>query len=237
MDLNKYSKIIIYQFGKVGSTTLEKTFQKYARTIHTHYLDATTLGNQPVLVVNVMRNLYDRNISAFFENFDSPASPGMFAIPRNGFHIKEYPLLRTDERSLHGMTDFFRDRNINKLLKIRYTKWYSYFNQQLGINVFSEPFDREKKYGLFQNGNVDVLVLRFEDLKEWEGILNGLFGTDIKLVKGNITNEKKKYTLYQEFKQHYVYSQEEIDLINGIDFMQHFYTPEERYEYLSSYVG
>jgi hypothetical protein len=37
LNLQDFDNVIIYQFGKVGSSTLTETFKQYIETTHTHY--------------------------------------------------------------------------------------------------------------------------------------------------------------------------------------------------------
>jgi len=234
MDINNFDKIIIYQFGKVGSSTLWATFSKYKETRHTHYFNKNMLkGN--TLIINVVRNLFDRNISALFECINYKPIRADYIIPKDGKHIREGVILYTEKREVNDMINFFREVNIEKLLKIRYKNWYTYFNEQLGINIFSDPFDTNKKYDLYKTDNITVIILRFEDIDDWENILNTLFTQEIKLKSENLTNQKNIYDLYTLFKKNYKYSDEEINLIKEIDFMKKYYTEDEITKFIKKY--
>ena len=76
---------------------------------------------------------------------------------------------------MNELTTFFRDVNINKLLQIRYKNWYSYFNEQLNINIFADDFDFKKKYAIYKTPNITTIILRFEDIKEWNNIFGNIF--------------------------------------------------------------
>ena len=172
LNLQDFDNVIIYQFGKVGSSTLYETFKQYIETSHTHYFKEKLLKKK-TLVVNVTRNLFDRNISAMFEVLSQKEKPKekYYIIPPNGKHIREGCLFYTEKRNINELTTFFRDININKLLKIRYKNWYSYFNEELNINIFLDDFDFKKKYAIYETPNITTIILRFEDITEWEYIL------------------------------------------------------------------
>ncbi len=134
------------------------------------------------LVINVTRNLFDRNISALFQCINSKPREEDYIIPYNGKHIREGCLLYTEKININELTTFFRNININKLLKIRYKNWYSYFNEQLNVNIFSDDFDFKKKYAIYETPNITTIILRFEDIKEWNNIFGNIFTILIKIA-------------------------------------------------------
>jgi hypothetical protein len=222
LNIENFDNLIIYQFGKVGSSTLTKTFENIIPTTHTHYFDSNLIKNK-TLIINVTRNLFDRNISAFFQNINNKPNDGDFDIPYNGKHIREGCLMYSEKKEMSELINFFRDINIEKLLKIRYTNWYKYFNEQLNINIFEKPFDFYKKYTIYETNNITLIILRFEDINNWEDILSTIFNRKINIISDNLTNNKDIYELYENFKKTYKYSEEEINLIKNIYFMKHFY--------------
>tara|TARA_Y100000768_G_scaffold337593_1_gene279829 strand:- start:1014 stop:1727 length:714 start_codon:yes stop_codon:yes gene_type:complete len=234
LNLENFDNVLIYQFGKVASSTLRDTFSQYIETRQTHYFNKNMLKNK-TLVINITRNLFDRNISALFECINSKPNKNSFIIPCNGKHIREGCLLYTEKRNINDIAMFFRNININKLLKIRYTKWYSYFNEQLNIDIFSDEFDFEKKYAIYETPNITTIILRFEDISEWNTILGNIFTNNIKFKNSNLTSNKPVYNLYNNFKKKYKYSKEEITLIKNIDFMKKFYTNEEIDNFIKKY--
>ena len=143
MNLNDYGKIIIYQFGKVGSETLHHTFKHYskAEVHHTHnYNDLIELKTtKPVLIINVVRNLFDRNISAMFENIQSTnTDKGKDDYVREGYFLQNQPLLEEFRNGgdIEKVANFFKKVNTEILLKSIFNKWYSDFNKHTEIDIF-----------------------------------------------------------------------------------------------------
>lgn len=232
LNLQDFDNVIIYQFGKVGSKTLTETFKQYIETIHTHHFKKNFFRKK-TLVINVTRNLFDRNISALFQCINIKPRKKDY-IPY-GKHIREGCFLYTEKRNIKELTTFFRNININKLLKIRYKNWYSYFNEELNINIFSDDFDFKKKYAIYETSNITTIILRFEDIKEWKNIFDNIFTDNINIKNSNLTNNKPIYNLYNDFKKNYKYSDEEINLIKNIDFMKKFYTQTEIDTFIKKY--
>lgn len=240
MNIKDFEKIIIYQFGKVGSETLRSTFMQIKEEVqHTHdFNDLILKPTKPLLIVNVVRNLFDRNISAMFQNIGAYGPPAELAIGKNGYIREGYflqnrPLLLGE--NISEISDFFRKTNIEILLKLIYKKWYSDFNKYTGIDIFETPFDRDKKYKIIPGCNKTILVLRFEDIEQWGNILSNIFDYKIQLVSKNLTKQKPLHSLYEKFKKHYKYSKEEIKMIKKIDFIKHFYTKDEINKIIKKY--
>lgn len=230
MNLNNFEKIIIYQFGKVGSGTLYHTFKYYSKVEVQHTHDFNDLiglkTTKPVLIINVVRNLFDRNISAMFQNIGAYGDDrGKKGYVREGYFLQNRPLMI--EGNISKISDFFRKTNTEILLKSIYNKWYSDFNKYTGVDIFETPFDRRKKYKIIPGCHKTILVLRFEDIKQWENILTDIFNSNFKLVSKNLSETKPAYILHERFKEYYKYSKKETTMIKNIDFMKHFYTEDE----------
>jgi len=236
LNLQDFDNVMIYTFGKVASKSLLETFKQYIKTNDTHYFKKGWLKKK-TLVINVTRNLFDRNISALFQCITAKKPPKKedYIIPPNGKHIREGCFLYTKQRNINELTTFFRNININKLLKIRAKNWYSYFNEELNINIFSDDFDFKKKYAIYETPNITTIILRFEDITEWDNIFGNIFTHNIKIKKHNLTKRKPIYNLYNDFKKKYKYSDEEINIIKSIDFMKKFYTQTEIDTFIQKY--
>ena len=239
IDLNNYDKVIIYQFGKVGSMTLLKTFEKYIKTIHLHIFDKTILKDKTI-IINISRNLFDRNISAFFHNINNkPKYIDIIKykntnIKKNEGHVFYYG---NKDKSINNLINYFNDINTNIILPDYNKNWYTDFNNNLNINIFEKQFDFKKKYNLYNiSSDIILITLRFEDINNWANILNNIFLQNIKLVNCNLTNKKKIYNLYIEFKKKYKYSESEINYIKNIDFMTYFYSNDEIDSFISKYI-
>ena len=105
----------------------------------------------------------------------------------------------------------------------------------MNVNIFSDDFDFKKKYAIYETPNITTIILRFEDIKEWNNIFGNIFTDNINIKTLNLTNNKPIYNLYNDFKKNYKYSNEEINLIKSIDFMKKFYTQTEIDTFIKKY--
>ena len=170
LNLNIFEEIIVYQFGKVGSRTLQHTFAKYSSLVrevkHSHnFNDLIGLKTtKPVLIVNVVRNLFDRNISAMFQNIyknninDSYINKKGFT--REGCFLGNTYAMEHFKKSgdIDKLSNFFKKVNTEILLKKLNNKWYSDFNKKLGINIFETPFDSSIKYKIITESNKTISI-------------------------------------------------------------------------------
>ena len=81
----EYNKILVFQYGKVGSTSIrqshqngkyypiiQKTYKEKFIQTHSHEVAKDVLSKyKNILVINIVRLPINRDISAFFENIKS----------------------------------------------------------------------------------------------------------------------------------------------------------------------
>ena len=215
INLKNFKRIFIYQYGKVGSTTLLNTLKNYHSNVqHTHEFNRNMLLNK-TLIINVVRNIYDRNISTFFQNINNKKS---------GWYYKDY-----NHSKIEDLINFYQFKNIEHLQFI--VSWFNKFNKNFNINVFSQKFNFLKRYNIYRTRNYTILILRFEEIKVWNKILSNIFKKNIIIKSQNLSNNKVYKNIYTKFKKQYKYSDKEKEIIDNIDHFQHFYNPKER-EYL-----
>ena len=219
IDFNAFSKIVIYQFGKVGSSSLKETFKSLGkRTIHSHnWKNEYLFSNQGrSLIINVVRNIKDRNISALFQNINNKNE-------LNFYYNKN--LDNFDNLSLHFEKCHKKEMEWMK-------NYYKNFENLCGISIFDKEFNIDEPYLFFPKAkcNSAVLILRFEDINEWPLIFKKIFGFKINLIDSNRSENKQIYPIYKNFKKNYVFNDNLIEEIWNIDFMKFFY-PIDYLEY------
>ena len=226
INLKDYKRIVIYQYGKVGSRTMCTTLKKYHKNVHhMHFLgrglrnrvqgqkNMNIISKKGTLIITIVRNVYDRNISNMFQNIKAP---------NNDFYF--LPIIKNI--NLNKLMIHYRNANIkhtNRLL----IPWFKKFKQDIGVDIFSKEFNMEDKYNIYKETDKTILTLRFEDIAEWEKILSNIFGIEILLESSNVSMDKAYYKLYNQFRKNYKYTKEEIQTLDTIDHLSYFYTPDE----------
>ena len=218
LNLTDYKRIIIYQYGKVGSRTMLDTLKKHHDNVHhIHFLhrhdNMEKILKKDTLIITIVRNTYDRNISNMFQNIKDK---------ENDFYYNN----KIKNVNLTDLMNHYRKANI-KHVKRLLMPWFKHFKKHIGVDIFEKEFNREDMYTIYKTNDKTVLMLRFEDIAKWEDILSNIFDKKIVLKNANVSKNKTYHETYEMFKKNYKYTKIEQRIINKIDHMSYFYSPEE----------
>lgn len=166
--------IIVYQPGRVGSTNVVVTLRHngFDKTMHVHHYDeygnplSTDTGWKGKLknpkYITIVRDPIARNLSSFC------------------FGIKKFvaPYVLRSNPSDKFKADYFL-----KLFRHDYIlEFFYYFNENVKTNVWGVPFDRNKKYTIWDN----KLILRTENLDEtFPQATKEFLNKELKLERGH----------------------------------------------------
>lgn len=229
------NNVLIYQMGKVGSTSLEKSipgsihlhslygnapcwiFQKQHRSglafINGYVGDfikrRCILKRKKVKIITLVRDPYKRNLSMFFQDLSHWVYNYMGAQGAD---------CRTDDSGF--LFDVFESSFDHDYL-------HSWFDKEIrrltGIDIYESSFSSQG-FSIYKNGKFEVLLLRAEDLNNNMDIIEKFLGIELKVSSSNLGEKKWYSSLYREFK-----IQAEKKLLNYQDslkeskFYKHFY--------------
>lgn len=163
----------------------------------------------PSKIITLIREPFERNISAFFENAKS-------------VHQQK----QTDDQFINQLIQEYLNTT-NHLLP---EEWYQneFFNA-LGINIFEHSFDPAYGWATIQQGPHDVLILRttLSDEEKSKRVGDFLNIEDITMPRSNQTGDKALKNTYQRFKSSIVFPDSIGHSILQSRFTQHFFTPTE----------
>ena len=114
-----------------------------------------------------------------------------------------------------------------------YGQSFGWFDTELkdhfGLDIFAEPFDREKGFGIYKKNNIEVFVYKLEKLNSLEGELQKFLDRDdFKLVSANIAAEKDIADVYRGVQDNLKESDAYLDFCyKDNDRIRYFYTDEE----------
>jgi hypothetical protein len=112
--------------------------------------------------------------------------------------------------------------------------WFDYeIRQVFGIDVYAEPFDHTNGYLRVRQSNVDLLVLRLEDLnRNGEQALSEFVGQRVSMVRASSRSPEKlqeAYTedVYRQIVRRVVVSPQVCARVYDSRYARHFYTRDE----------
>jgi hypothetical protein len=226
--------VIIFQMGKVASSTIEATLQPLERltVLRTHGLtrwkDVSTppaarrdleswlilhklIGaNVRCKVVTVVREPIARNLSAYFQNLDP-------LLGMRGAHA-QLPMSKLIE-------GFFARYNHQKPLT-----WFDVeFLPTLGIDVFQHPFDHERGFQRIQTEQFDVLILRADlpDAAKAQQLAELVGVRELAVVQKNVGEAKSYAAVYQQFLREIRLPESYVKEMLEHKFTRHFFTEAE----------
>ena len=226
LPLHNDEIILIYQLGKVGSSSVYRSIKNYNRNVlHCHTLrdvcekedDLSQLLNlKSGKIITLVRDPIARRISEMWQNI---TSWGRYSAEVDFFEIEKYYFKK---RFWVGDAEWF-DNQMKK-----------YFN----IDIYEYPFNTETGYTIIKQGNIEVLLLTMEKLNELEEVIGNFLGIkDFKLSENNVGKEKLYRFALQAFKESFAISQEELEeLYRKSDYMKYFYSEQEREEFYAKWI-
>lgn len=264
MDTLRNTAVIIYQMGKVGSTSIHNSLEEASLQLpiyKVHFLSDEGMAhavefhqktlkipweNTPHIqtseflrdkiqtdpssqwkVITLVRDPIMREVSEFFQYLHSM-----------------YPELLDEAGNIE------KERAI-KLLQTRlmfynpeknYTcRWFDMeIKGMFGLDVFAHPFDTDKGYAIQQHGNVELLILRLEDLNENFSEAIGQFlalTSPLALIRSNVRAEQKRGSTYEQVRQELTLRESVCRKIYSSKYAQHFYSPAEIEQLIQKWSG
>lgn len=222
--MNKFNKILLYQYGKVGSTSISYScngkhyseicvdYPEYLIHTHSHDVGKDILKKyKNILVINIVRFIIDYNLSSFWENIH--------------FIIPNYK-----EKSIEELNYKFKEiHNIN------YTdNWIKLFFEVIDINFDNFNFDKNNKYVILNKNENTYLFYRYEDYNYINENIFPLFNIKIETQKNN-SFEKEYSKFYKNHKEFYKIDNEEEIKIKDNLYINKFYSNKHLNELITKY--
>ena len=239
---NEIKPVLIYQMGKVASTSIYSSLQTLRGfgVFHTHRLnyDLNQIDTEdvhrendieirqrivetdyPISIISLVREPISRNLSAYFQNIHR-YFPGQ----------ERYKEIATDELIRAFFDKFDQDEPLT---------WFDReFQGMLGIDVFAHPFSYEEGYLSFRENRYSVLVMRhdLEDRKKASLISDFLGIRKLKIVRKNISKNKKYGEDYSRVKRSISFPEEYLEKMLTAKYTTHFFSDREIAELHRKYV-
>jgi hypothetical protein len=252
-QLRGKSSLLIYQMGKVGSTTLLDTLRpilSQSQLYHIHVLsdagirqeDQHYYGGPPTLFskshLPATKHLFE---SKFLRKQMARGLAGTKIITLcrdpverevSAFFQEHLPDERFRQRlgapaQVPGVVeDFWRGNAFEFAL--------NWFDRELkavfAFDVYAHPFPHEQGYGIYEPNGVGILVIKLEALNTcFRPALREFLGVDVPALKqANVTKAKGYQDLQTAFLKALTFSPEFLDEVYNSKYATHFYTATER---------
>lgn len=255
-DFQKYPPVLIYQFGKVGSSTVRKSLRQSAlpnpiyqvhslsdagiqryeakrqQFPHSRYIaeclaiskslrrKINNLGTDsvPLRIITLTREPIALLISSFFEAQSDRLSKSL----DDDNHLVLEEIMKKIRRQLKRF-----DESSNRVCT-----WFDReLNATFGIDIFAHPFSPEMGYQIIRQGNIELLLLRLEDLNQCGSqVLAEFLQLDqpLSLISVNQRDKKEFADLYQTLKETIQIPKRICRPIYASQYATHFYSDAER---------
>lgn len=242
--------ILIYQMGKVGSTSIEKSLSNtYYNVEHVHSFHSPVMyemfnGIRSAKYNNPLKNRISERISKLIRKRIIKKKKKLKVvtlvrepISRNismffqGIHIALFELAKRNN------TRFEENVNKNKLRELfmdvfnhEYgVRWFDdEFKKTFDIDIYKYNFDKEKGFSFIIERDIQIMVIKMEKLNELEKEIGDFLNiSEFKLHNVNRGGKKWYADLYNDFKNEFIPTIEYVDMLYETKFMRHFYTKKE----------
>lgn len=212
--------------GIPGWATLARQFREGFPRSHrlSEELARQRKAGKQVTVITIVRDPVAVNISGLFHNQAwwpselkaACAKPTADCLAElQTYFLESYP---------HDVPDVWFDNELRPLYN---------------VDVFAEPFDKEKGYAIYRSELANILLLKLEDVEQCaaEAFKEFLGLDDFKLVTANTAENKEYADIYKAFRKNLSLPDTYLDRMYASRVAQHFYTDEEIAEFRRKWVG
>lgn len=247
--------VLVYQMGKVGSAGIYHSLQSAnIECSHLHYfqpwnnhipveehkeyvelLQQIIHRKEKIKIITLFRDPLARDISAFFQTIGNPVDD----IYRNCTGSLTDSIIKLLYTWICPTDSFLATsglyinpiKDIN-LVKEDKTSVFAWFDMELkevfNVDIYNQPFDKERGYSIIRQDNIECLVLKLEKLDLCHDIIREFVNKkDLSILNDNIGADKEYGFLYNEIKKNISIPQELIDCYYNDTKIRHFYTEEE----------
>ncbi len=249
--------ILIYQMGKVGSSSVYKSLKKAGirnSIFHVHQLSDKGIARkegwlryhnsldtpemiEDLLYIKKLKESIDMNRWKFqwkiITMTRDPVSVELSAFFENievyGHEVFDPPKKLIIDKTIDSLM-----RNVFDVYDVEKDYFCAWFDEELkavfDIDVYTVPYDFARGYSIITKDNVSVLVMRLEDLGRsfQQAMADFLKVPNLKLIKDNTAESKSYWNEYRTILEKFSISAESFDLIYSSRYARHFYPKEER---------
>ena len=177
------------------------------------YLYLKSKATKHIKVISIVRDPLSRNVSAFFEQIQ---------------YVIDRPV---SECSTDELISLFWSNGQHEAPLI----WFdNELKSNLGVDVYSKAFNKERGYTLYECKNVSVLVVKLEMISELDSVIGDFIGVpDYCAIASNRGEYKEYSSVYRDFKEKVRFPKDYLDKLYSSKYAKHFYSESEIDEFRS----
>ena len=244
--------ILIYQMGKVGSTSLARALGDRAIQIHNFYPSNEPCSRKPLYrsvlykkpihwafylairlgvrarrklrIITLVRDPIGRNISMYFHDLHYWLA----------YYLTEVRPDRVSSEDPDMLVDCFKET-----FDHRYPlEWFDRELKRLtGLDVYEHPFDTERGCTKIDKGRVSLLVVQTEKLRDCWPAIEEFCGCELEWRDDNLGERKWYGSLYAEFLDRLSLSADELDEAYSSNYATFFFSEETRAQLRKRWQG
>jgi hypothetical protein len=251
-NFKKKPPILIYQMGKVGSTSLYKTLKRSATrypVFHIHWFSKKGLGRadrinatalDPIFDMHLrrcklLRACYDEGKIGKCKIISLVREPIAREVSNlfQDIHIFHPQLLDSDGKfKLEAALAEVKHKIEQKTKDVRYClSWFDEeFKEALQINIYDYPFDKDAGYRIIKCGRYDILLLKLERLSScFHKAMSDFLGLRVQrhVIMANTSDKKKHLFAKQALQMNLKLDLNTCKNIYSEPYVRHFYTDRE----------
>lgn len=261
MTFCRKSPLLVYQMGKVGSSTVEKSLKESGvndPVYHLHFLSANGIDGalkyydtlDMGIPVHLQRSMCLRSKLHEMGKANwriitlvrEPISREVSNIYQNlnDTHPELISELGEFDTSTVSKIVYDKLNNFNEADDFACNWFDNEFKQALEIDVYTSPFDRDKGYSIIKHNNVSVLIFRIEDMNcNFDKAINMFIGGDkyVSMKKANIGNSKGYSASYKDTVKDIKLPRELCEKIYDSKYVRHFYSEEMIEQFIKKWTS
>jgi SAM-dependent methyltransferase len=238
--------VLIYQMGKVGSSTY-KALLKKNNNYQVYHLHRMNYSSNEVMIENYINNgnvklaIQEREWKEI-ANYILTKKPLLNVVTA----VRE-PIARNISAYFQNLSesDFAKDTDglIHSFLNnYPHTVPVNWFNEQFkkvfDIDIFDYPFNKNRGWDEIMKDNLNILTLTIEtDDAEKINAFNRFFGLNVTSIpRANVANSKEYAVEYRKFIDTIMLKQDYIQRLLDTDIVRHFYKKSQIEQFYSKWL-
>ena len=244
--------IIIYQMGKVGSTAVKTSLENSHiknPIYHVHFLSWKAINEVEKLYLHKLRMktpdhvIKSKQLRKFIDNNYNKFNWKIITLVRDPVAREISDVFENLKREMPNLKinhDVETRKRVEEHIKkklLNYDEFTDYtncwFDQEIkdvfNYDIYSIPFKKFIGYQIYKNKNVDILLIRLEDLTNVFSVsLKEFIKEDnVTLIKNNSAANKNYRKLYSKVLENINIPKNVLDRIYSSKYSNHFYTKNE----------